>query len=75
MAAAATAGGGADLSAAFETALQGAQEAQQQELAFNEALNAQKAEFQAESSRLAFEDAMATKMANLASAQAQALAQ
>lgn len=76
--ASATAGGaagGSGLSAAFQTALQGAQEAQQQELAFNQSLNAQKQQFQAESAKLEMDDAMATKMARLVTRQAQALAQ
>lgn len=78
MAAAATASataGGSGLSSAFQTALQGAQEAQQQQLSFNQSLNTQKQEFQAESAKLEMDDAMATKMARLVTRQAQALAQ
>jgi len=74
MSAAVDAGGGG-LTAAFATALEGAQEAQNSELEFQTALNSQKSQFQADSAKLEFEDAMATKMARLASRQAQALAQ
>lgn len=77
MAAAADAGGpgGGSLSSAFTQALQGAQEAQQQQLQFQQGLNANKQLYQAESAKFQMEDAMASKMARLVSSQAQALAQ
>lgn len=76
MAAAVDAGGaGGSLTTAFTTALQGAQEAQQQQLQFQQGLNENKQLFQAESAKLQMEDAMASKMARLVSSQAQALAQ
>lgn len=73
MAAQAEAGG--SLSNAFNTALQGAQQSQLQQLQFQEGLNKQKQDFQAQSAKFEMEDAMASKMARLVSAQARALAQ
>lgn len=75
MSAAVDAGGGGGLQSAFASALEGAKEAQGAELEFQSALNSQKSQFQADSAKLEMEDAMATKMARLASRQAQALAQ
>jgi len=75
MAAAVDAGGGGGLQGAFTQALQGAQQAQQQQLQFQQGLNENKQLFQAQSAKFEMEDAMASKMARLVSAQARALAQ
>lgn len=66
---------GGSLSSAFTQALQGAQQAQQQQLQFQEGLNQNKQMYQAESAKLQMEDAMASKMARLVASQAQSLAQ